>query len=249
MLFRRLLENNARASLWQSAEGYAMSVVAHVAIIGGTVVVTTSGGARSEIAESFTPVAYFIPKDRIGGMRPTQERITYMSARPEGEGTEGVTTPTKPVVAAPTPEGPSSGAVEMPSVDAEASEESAADGDSVMTVLEVDSAAARYDDSAAPPYPPAMLERRIEGSVAIQYVVDTTGRADTGSVVILSATHPDFATSVRGTLPAMLFRPAVMGSRKVRQLVQQLFSFKIDTTLIAQQRAAAAAAAKKPEQR
>lgn len=245
MLFRRLLENNARASLWQSAEGYAMSVVAHVVIIGGTVAVTTSGGERSTIAESFTPVAYFIPKDRIGGMRPTQERITYMSARSEGVGTEGVEAK-KPVVTAPTPEGPSSGLIEMPSVDADASEESAPLGDSVMTVLEVDSAAARYDDSAAPPYPPSMLERRIEGSVAIQYVVDTTGRADTGSVVILSATHPDFATSVRSTLPAMLFRPAVMGSRKVRQLVQQLFSFKIDTTLIAQQRAAAA---KKPDQR
>ena len=33
----------------------------------------------------------------------------------------------------------------------------------------------------------------------------------------------------------MRFRPAVMNTHKVRQLVQQLFSFKIDTTLVAQQ--------------
>ena len=107
-------------------------------------------------------------------------------------------------------------------------------GDSVMTVLEVDTAAVRYEDSAAPPYPVSMLEKKIEGTVAIQYVVDTTGHADTTSVVILSATHPDFAASVKHTLPEMRFRAAVMNTHKVRQLVQQMFSFKIDTTMLAQ---------------
>jgi TonB family protein len=108
-------------------------------------------------------------------------------------------------------------------------------GDSVMSVLQVDSAAARYDDSAAPPYPPSMLEKRIEGSVGIQYVVDTTGHADTSSIVVLSTTHEDFARSVRTTLPLMVFRPAIMNGRRVRQLVQQMFAFRIDTTIYAQQ--------------
>ena len=39
---------------------------------------------------------------------------------------------------------------------------------------------------------------------------------------------------MKATLPQMKFRPAVMGGRKVRQLVQQLFAFRIDTTLVAQ---------------
>jgi outer membrane biosynthesis protein TonB len=95
--------------------------------------------------------------------------------------------------------------------------------DTIMTVLEVDTAAARYEDSAAPPYPASMLRRKLEGSVAVQYVVDTTGFAE------LSTTHADFARSVRATLPAMRFRPAVMNARKVRQLVQQLFTFRIDS--------------------
>jgi TonB family protein len=106
-----------------------------------------------------------------------------------------------------------------------------------MTVLEVDTAAARYDESAAPPYPPSLLARRIEGSVAVQYIVDTTGRADTTSFVVLTSSHDEFSQAVKRTLPDMRFRSAVMGSRKVRQLVQQLFTFKIDTTLIAKQEA------------
>ena len=53
--------------------------------------------------------------------------------------------------------------------------------------------------------------------------------------MILAATHEEFAKSVKNTLPSMHFRPAVMSNRKVRQLVQQLFSFKIDTAFLAQQ--------------
>jgi len=240
MLFRRLLETKTRASLIASAEGYAVSIVAHAALIGGTLAVTHEA-KPSKLAESFSPVAFFIPKDRIQGSRPKQERITFMSAESLGgtgeeEIDDSATRYRKKEVEAGT------GLSEMSSV-ASAPEEVAADqpGDSVMTVLEVDSAAARYDDSAAPPYPPALLAQRVEGTVGIQYIVDTTGHADTSSVVILSATHPDFAASVKNTLPQMRFRAAMMNGRRVRQLVQQLFAFRIDTTMIAAQ--------KKPEKR
>jgi len=103
----------------------------------------------------------------------------------------------------------------------------------VYTELEVDTAAARYDGSAAPPYPPNMLEQRKEGQVLIQYVVDSTGRADLGSITVMQSTHTEFAIAVTATLPHMRFRPAKIGAHRVRQLVQQLFSFKIDTARVA----------------
>lgn len=235
MLFRRLIESNARASLLSAAEGSAVSIVVHAALLGGTLV-ATHDVKPSDLANSFTPVSYFIPRDRIIESRPKQERITYMSTdalsggAAEGAGDEAYrrTAPARE---------PGPGLEEMSSrivEDAPATPES--EGDSVMTVLQVDSAAARYDDSAAPSYPPRLLERRIEGAVGIQYVVDTTGHADTSSIIILSATHEDFAKSVRSTLPLMRFRAAMMNGRKVRQLVQQMFAFRIDTSLIAQQK-------------
>lgn len=234
MLFRRLIESNARASLISTAEGSAVSIVVHAALLGGTLV-ATHDVKPSKLADSFTPVAYFVPRDRIIASRPKQERITYMSADALGggadAGTGDETYRTKPA------REPGPGLEEMSSRivdDAPATPEP--EGDSVMTVLQVDSAAARYDDSAAPPYPPRLLEQRVEGAVGIQYVVDTTGHADTSSIIILSATHDDFAKSVRNTLPLMRFRAAVMNGRKVRQLVQQMFAFRIDTSLIAQQK-------------
>ena len=60
-----------------------------------------------------------------------------------------------------------------------------------------------------------------------QYVVDTSGFADTTSLRIIRSTHPDISASVRDALPYMRFRPAKIGSASVRQLVEQEFRFKI----------------------
>ncbi|MEO6446444.1 MAG: energy transducer TonB [Gemmatimonadaceae bacterium] len=229
MLFRRLMENNSRASILIVAEGYAISLVAHVLIIVGTLY-AARGVASREIADSFSPVAFFYPKDQLKGMRPKQERISYMSVEAQGGGGSAAPEPKVPVQQ-PQPSETGVGLEEMSSQLSQDNAPSETPGDSVMTVLQVDTAVARYDDSAAPPYPRAMLEKHIEGTVAIQYIVDTTGFADTTSIVVLAASHPDFASSVRKTLPLMRFRPAVMNARKVRQLVQQMFSFRIDTTL------------------
>jgi hypothetical protein len=44
---------------------------------------------------------------------------------------------------------------------------------------------------------------------------------------VVKATHPEFVQAVREAMPKMRFRPAILGGYKVRQLVQQNFSFKI----------------------
>jgi hypothetical protein len=66
--------------------------------------------------------------------------------------------------------------------------------------------------------------------VSAQYVVDTTGFADTSSFRVIKSTHPEFIVAVREALPYMRFRPAKIGQLKVRQLVEQQFSFKINDT-------------------
>ncbi len=99
--------------------------------------------------------------------------------------------------------------------------------DSVASVLEVDSAVERYPESAAPAYPLKLLAKHIEGAVETRYIVDTTGLADSASLVIVSATDTAFARSVREALPHMRFHPAILNDRKVRQLVSQTFLFKV----------------------
>jgi periplasmic protein TonB len=235
-VFRRLLETYSRsATLRASAEGLALSLAAHLVLVGGAFV-TGHRPARTVDSpdESMTAVEYLIPKDQMEGSRPTRERISWVSLdKYDGPGFDerrekkedarlamavpkGDETSNEKGDAPPPPQAP------------------IALGDSIKTELEVDSAVVRYEDSAAPVYPESLLRRRIEGMVLVQYVVDTTGHADTASFRVLSATHTDFVRSVKTTLPRMRFHPAVMGARRVPQLVEQPFVFKIvDTVRVA----------------
>jgi protein TonB len=87
---------------------------------------------------------------------------------------------------------------------------------------------ARLDSrSPTPPYPETLRGAGIEGEVDAQFVVDTSGKADVASFRIVQSTNELFSASVRSTLPRMRFLPAEIGGRKVRQLVEQPFSFSI----------------------
>ncbi len=233
-MFRRLIEFHSQsAAARASAQGYAVSLAAHLAVLGSALL----GGREMGIGpvESFTPVQYLIPKERIAETRPQREQITWVSVDTKlAPGFEPARdAPKDPdrlkiVVAKGERDDVERGQA------APAPQPPIALGDSIMTELEVDSAVTRYEDSAAPPYPEVLLRKHIEGSVLVQYVVDTMGRADTSTFRVLSATHADFARSVRSTLPLMRFRPAVMANRHVPQLVQQPFVFKIlDTVRVA----------------
>jgi len=81
--------------------------------------------------------------------------------------------------------------------------------------------------SAQPRYPDMLRQAGVEGEVLAQFVVDTTGRAENGSLKILKSSHDLFVQSVRNALPNMKFIPAEVGGRKVKQLVQQPFTFSI----------------------
>jgi protein TonB len=102
--------------------------------------------------------------------------------------------------------------------------------DSVFSVLEVDTAVVRSTSSAAPAYPLKLLQAHVQGYVNAQYTVDTTGFADTTSFIVMQATHKEFVQAVKDALPYMRFSPAKIGPTKVRQQVQQQFSFKITDT-------------------
>ena len=239
MLFARLLaRQRAAAETAAMLEGAAVSALAHGALIGGWLFLHQDVVRVVPEAEAvFTPVEYLIPKDRIAEMRPQRETVTFttLNATLAGEGFQQEArkeaTRDEPRMEMVVPEGKKA--------DAEVAEKALEEqppiqlGDSIMTELQVDSAVVRYENSAAPAYPESMLRRRIEGSVVVQYVVDTLGHADTLTFRVISATHADFARAVKNTLPFMRFRPAVMANRHVPQLVQQPFSFKIQDTTVA----------------
>jgi TonB family protein len=79
-----------------------------------------------------------------------------------------------------------------------------------------------------PRYPDALKSVSITGEVMVQYIVDARGRVESGSIKVLSATHPLFGEAVRRALLEARYRPAEVNGQAVRQLVQQPFIFKLE---------------------
>ena len=85
----------------------------------------------------------------------------------------------------------------------------------------------RIVSSAKPRYPESLRQAAIDGRVLVRFAIDTPGRIDMNSVTVLSTTHELFSQAVRDALPGFRFRPAELGGRRVRALAEMPFEFQI----------------------
>ncbi len=79
----------------------------------------------------------------------------------------------------------------------------------------------------APTYPVQMRAARIEGRVVLQAVVDTMGRIEEPSIVVLQSTHQLFASAARRALLTCRYRPGRFGGRPVRVRIETPYTFRI----------------------
>jgi len=81
---------------------------------------------------------------------------------------------------------------------------------------------------AGPPlgYPDVLRRTGTTGTVTVQLVIDTLGRAEPGSLVLQSS-HPGFEAAARAYVLGALFRPGRMRGRAVRVLVRLPISFTL----------------------
>lgn len=80
--------------------------------------------------------------------------------------------------------------------------------------------------SATPHYPDVLRTAKIEGMVMMSFVVDTTGKIDMPSALVVQASDPRFLPTVIAALPDMRFIPAKLEGRRVKQLVSQPYYFQ-----------------------
>jgi hypothetical protein len=59
----------------------------------------------------------------------------------------------------------------------------------------------------------------------VQFIVDTVGALEPGSLKMIKTDHQDFIAAVRSFLEAATFKPAMKGGLKVRQVVRMPFAF------------------------
>jgi protein TonB len=234
-MFNQLIESKRTKK--KSLGTTLFSVGVHAALIGLAVVATLHAAIQSE--------------------KPKAEKIEFVQVKkdvpppPKKE----LPPPPKATVAPPPPKGfqvlqaPPIVPVKIPDIDLSKKVTNAADfsgkgvaggvargvvggtgpvnNDQTYFEFQVEKPAAAVSGSPTPQYPETLRSAGIEGEVDAQFVVDTTGRADPASLKITKATNDLFSAAVRSALPRMRFYPAEIGGHKVRQLVQQPFTFSI----------------------
>lgn len=204
--------------------GAGVSIAVHAALVlslavgAGQAMLQPSETTSESIISS--ALKYLLPPDRPG-RSAAEAQATWSSARPAAlpPGNPETYSPQVEQAGTPTPDIEDSAAPE-PLAEAAAAQ-------NAFTLLDVDTAAVRDPSSAVPVYPSLLEKQGIEGTAVVRFVVDTTGRADLETFRLIETNHPLFGAAVREALPGMKFRPATVGPKKVRQMVELPFGFQI----------------------
>jgi hypothetical protein len=211
-----------------------VSVVTHAAVIAAAILATARAGHTRPAAEVVHAVHYYLPPSPAGAREPRADGHQTGGATgaqipglPPARTTVDIATPTTidPGVHTDMGWGPA----------AQANSPNAAGGGArpmgpagAATEDMVDVPASPLPGTPPPDYPPTMRDAGIVAHLAVQFIVDTSGRATPPTVLsadVDGAPRAAFLSAIRTSLAHTHFRPATIGGHAVRQLVQQEFDF------------------------
>lgn len=237
-MFNQLLESKAKKQ--KLAGGTLFSMVLHGGLIAAAVAATAGAGIADDKSKSekiqFVEMKKEAPKPKPKEPPPPPPKEVVMKAPPP-KGFQVLRAPVEIPIKIPdidlskkvTDEADFSGKGVKGGI-AKGVEGGTAVVDPNQTYFEfqVEKPVAQIPGTGAPRYPDALRSSGVEGEVQAQFVVNEEGRAETGTFKVLKATNDLFASAVRTALPNMRFYPAEVGGKKVKQLVQQSFQFRLD---------------------
>lgn len=102
----------------------------------------------------------------------------------------------------------------------------------IFTDVQVEKQVAQVRSSILPRYPAELKDRGITGDVLVRFVVDSAGRIRPGSIRVLQSSDPAFTDAVLTALHSARYLPAEIGGRRVMQMVQQPFSFRLSAASV-----------------
>ena len=78
-----------------------------------------------------------------------------------------------------------------------------------------------------PAYPVALAQAHMGGRVVVEFLIDSSGIVDLGSLHVVQSTDTRFTDAVRSVLPQLRFMPAQFGEHAVGVTVRQPFIFTL----------------------
>ena len=226
-MLERLLESRFKAE--RSVGGTIASVTGHTALVAAALYATGRTHVRPRVIDALVRVAYVIPSQSTGVTTPARSApaASLKARHPIFVDVKIPDIDHLPIEAGPLvvrpgdfTRSPDAGGT----IGAGLPEPSP---DAVWRADQVEKAVAVVPGGSPPRYPEALRLNGVEGQVVAVFVVDEQGRAEAGSIFFLHSDNELFEREVRATLRQMRFIPAEAGGKKVRQLVQMPFVFRL----------------------
>jgi protein TonB len=234
-MFGTLLESRARRQ--RRPGGAALSIAAHIAIIGGATAATVHGtpSPRSPLKPEVIVFTAVTPapkpiEHRKTAARPTSSRRTDFTPIVLTIPPPGTTPPMLPAIdisSQITPDNIAIGAETAGSRQGPPRGSFDLTDDPPSGELRGRELLMHIVSSAKPRYPEALRRNGIDGRVVVQFVVDTMGSVDPNSLHVLQSTHDLFTQAVRSALASFRFRPAEVGGRRTPALAEMPFEFRV----------------------
>lgn len=220
----RAFESTRRPS-WRALPQQVVGVGAELALIGAFIAVGwLERWVAAQVPAQADEAVGFMAPFRRAAPPPSEERLSFVGLGGAAFASNGET-------ALPRDDGTKAVALSQQGTRLITDDETAAQPESesprAMTEIEVDSTAALDPNAVGPEYPPELMQAGVQGVVYAQFVVDSAGHADTLNLQVLEKVEPQFVVAVKHALPQMKYKPAVFAGRRVNQLVQQAFVFRI----------------------
>ena len=235
-MFDKLIESQPQKQ--KMAGGTLFSVVFHSALITAAVVVTANAGIADDKTKNqkiqFVEMKKEPPKPKDPPPPPPPPKEVFKAPPPKGF--QVLRAPVEIPIKIPeidlskkvTDEADFSGKGVKGGIAKGVEGGTAKVGNEPYFEFQVEKPVQQIPGTGTPRYPDALRSSGVEGEVQAQFIVNEEGRAENGSFKVLKATNDLFASAVRTALPQMRFYAAEVGGKKVRQLVQQSFQFKLD---------------------
>ncbi len=230
-MFATLIET--RRAVPSSPRGVIMSVSVHALVMAATVAATSTASAHLVPSAPEAHVIYSAPPESPARTAPTPPPATAAAAL----STAPIVAPAMSVLPLHLPESLPEASVTLADPSASwtahpapgTTPNASSTGASTQGVWSAHTVERPVVvlDAVPPRYPELLRAAGVAGEVLAQFVVDTAGRVEAGSLRVVHSTHPLFTQAVERAIGSARFVPAEANGQRVRQLVQRPFAFAI----------------------
>jgi protein TonB len=231
-VFENLIESGRKVNVKASIRDSAISLIVHVVLISAAVYATLNAGQAIREHVQAVAVTVQTKQEEKKEEPPPPERVAQVNPPPKGFQTLSI--PTNIPVDIPPPQtNQHFDAADFSGVGVEGGVARGVEGGSGPVVTDqpymeavVEERPELVQGTCVQPVYPAMLQQAgIEGRVLLEFVIDTLGRAERGSIRTISTSHPLFEAPAKASVPTCRFRPGKIQGRSVRVRVQQPINF------------------------